>query len=608
MLKFFILLCFIISTGAKADTKLAVHLLSYLAQDYGEAVRDGKIVSQSEYDEQLEFVSEVVRSGEQEKFPAEIQADVEGLQKIILNKAPPVDVAKLATDIRWRLIHHYRIPTGPQLEPDLVLGKNLYVKNCASCHGENGYGDGEDGKGLDPAPANFHDQGRFTSVSPFQAFTTITLGVPGTGMRAFTEFSEHDRWSLAAYVLDFHYENAAIKGSGKEVQKGDRWSLSDKEIQKKYNFRENGELRFVRKEVNKSFEAQSEKSLNLAILKLEESLLEYINGNREKASKLAFESYLEGVEPIEPLIGQSKVSEIEAVYFSYRSLIREKSSHEKLAKEHAHLTKKLEAIRPLLSQRYAFLQSFLFSFGIIFREMLEAALVILLLLSMLRQLDASESSTWIHGGWIVAVLLGIGLALILDKSLEASGFLIENLEGYIGLIAVMMLLSLALWLHGHSQIEQWKTYLRDRMTNHLINKQMLGLSLISFTAVFREMIETILFIKILRINGHSEIAISSGVITAIIVTVSLVFIMLKLSVRLNIGKLMQVSTAALLFFSFTLAGRSVHAFQLTGTLTSTKIFDVAIPFLGVYGTWESLGSQILLILIVLAFWNKNRKA
>lgn len=607
MLKFFILLCFIISTGAKADTRLAVHLLSYLAQDYGEAVRDGKIVSQSEYDEQLEFVSEVVRSGEQEKFPAEIQADVVGLQKIILNKVSPLEVAKLATDIRWRLIRHYRVPTEPLKEPGQELGKNLYAKNCASCHGETGYGDGEDGKGLDPAPANFHDQGRFTSVSPFQAFTTITLGVPGTGMRAYTEFSEHERWSLASYVLNFHYENAAAKVSEKMVSQEDRWSLSDKELLKKYDLRDNGELLYVRKRENKSAEGQSEQSLNLAISKLEASLLEYTNGNWEKASRLAYQSYLEGVEPIEPLIGQGNIAQIETGYFSFRSLIRNKSSVEKLAKEHTQLTKKLEGVRPLLLKKHLFLQSFLFSFGIVFREILEAALVILLLLSMLRKLDASESSTWIHGGWIVAVLVGVGLALILDKSLEESGFLIENLEGYIGLVAVMMLLWLSFWLHGHGQVEKWKAYLREQMANHLMNRQMLALSLISFTAVFREMIETILFIKILRINGHSEIAITAGVISAVIVTTALMFIMLKLSVRVNIGKLMQVSTATLLFFAFTLAGKSIHALQLTGTLTSTKAMEVAIPFLGIYGTWESLAAQLVLIIFVVGIMSKKGK-
>lgn len=596
-----------ICTRVNADTKLAVHLLSYLAQDYGEAVRDGQIASQSEYDEQLEFVEEVVRSGEQEKFPTAIQADVHGLQKIILNKDSPVEVAKLATNIRWRLIHHYRIPTGPLKEPSQKLGMIFYAKNCASCHGETGFGDGEEGKGLDPAPANFHDQGCFTSVSPFQAFTTITLGVPGTGMRAFTEFSEHERWSLAYYVLNFHYNKMASKISGEKVSQEDRWSLSDKELLNKYDLRDSGELLYVRNLENKSDENQSEKSLNLAISKLEASLLDYTNGNRDKASKLAYESYLEGVEPIEPLIGKGNISQIESGYFSFRSLIRSKSSLEEITKEHAHLTRKLEETRPLLSKKHIFLQSFLFSFGIVFREMLEAALVILLLLSIMRKLDASESSRWIHAGWIVAVLIGGGLALILDKSLEASGVLIENLEGYIGLVAVVMLLWLAFWLHGRGQIEQWKAYLREQMTNHLMNRQMLGLSLISFTAVFREMIETILFVKILRINRHSEIAITIGVITAVIVTVALVFVMLKLSVRVNVGKLMRVSTVALLFFAFTLVGRSVHALQLTGTLTSTKAFEGGVTFLGIYGTWESLGSQILLVLIILNIMLRKKK-
>ncbi len=594
------LLILILSTQVYGDTKLAIHLLSYLAQDYGEAVREGKVVSSSEYAEQLEFIVEVVRSGETEKFPQEILSEINGLQKLIMNKATREEVAVLATGIRWKLIKHYQIPTGPTGKPDQELGKKLYIKDCASCHGHSGLGDGEDGKGLDPAPANFHDRGRFSSVSPFQAFTTITLGVPGTGMRSFSELNEHQRWSLASYVMDFHYENAALRDPQKEISTEDRWSLSDKELESKYKINDDGSIRFVRQNQKvDSTEGQSDRALNLALSKLYDSLSEYNLGNYENASKLAFESYLEGVEPIEPLIDQKKIAEIESRYFSYRALIRRRLSKEKLAKEYRQLTITLESARPLLSKKHAFIQTFLFSFGIVFREILEAALVILLLLSMLKKLEAKDSASWIHGGWILAVILGAGLALVLNKTLEISGMLIENLEGYIGLVAVIMLLSLALWLHGHGQIEQWKAYLRERMTNHLMKKQMLGLSLISFTAVFREMIETILFIKILRINGHPGFAISAGVIGAIIVTLTLVLGMLKLSLRVNFEKLMRASTALLLFFAFTLAGKSIHALQLTGSVTSNEVFSLTVPFLGIYGTWETLGSQLLIIVLVI---------
>lgn len=608
-MKYFFLVFFVISQTATADTKLAAHLLSYLAQDYGVAVQDGKVISKPEYDEQLEFIAEVVRSGEKERFPEDIKADVTELQKLILSKSPHSRVAELASDIRWRLIRHYQISTGPEKEPDPELGKNLYLKSCASCHGITGYGDGEDGKGLDPAPANFHDTERFRSVSPFQAFNTITLGVPGTGMRAFAELSEHERWSLASYVLDFHYNKAVAADPKEDLSPGDRWSLSDDDLEKKYGVSGNEFLRFMRQKSREGMESgQSEKYLDLALSKLGASLLEFKTGNKDKSSKLAFESYLEGVEPIEPLIGRKRISEIEADFLSYRSMIRQSQAWEDVAREHEKLVKRLQAVRPLLRQEHAFMQSFFFSFGIVFREIMEAALVILLLLSMLKKLGATGSSSWIHGGWIPAVVIGIALAIILDRSLEASGVIIENLEGYIGLVAVVMLLSLALWLHGHSQIEQWKAYLQEQMRNHLMNKQMLGLSLLSFTAVFREMVETILFIKILRLNGHSESAVFSGVVIAIVVTFALVYIMLKLSVRVNLGKLMRVSTVALVFFAITLAGRSVHALQLAGTLPSTEISRFSLPFFGIYGTWESLSLQLALVLIVMVTELRKKRA
>ena len=39
-------------------------------------------------------------------------------------------------------------------------------------------------------------------VSPFQAYNTIRLGVPGTGMPPFHELSDMDTWDLAFYVVE----------------------------------------------------------------------------------------------------------------------------------------------------------------------------------------------------------------------------------------------------------------------------------------------------------------------------------------------------------------------------------------------------------------------
>src|SRR5690606_37209939 len=89
---------------------------------------------------------------------------------------------------------------APRLPPDPARGKALYAQQCAACHGASGRGDGPAAKGLEPPPSDFHDLARMAQRSAYGLYNTITLGVEGTSMPSFRQFSEADRWSLAFYV------------------------------------------------------------------------------------------------------------------------------------------------------------------------------------------------------------------------------------------------------------------------------------------------------------------------------------------------------------------------------------------------------------------------
>ena len=67
-------LSFINAKGNGAE--LAVHLLSYLSQDYGEAVSQGEVTSQGEYDEQVEFINEVSRISNQANFDKKLEFEI----------------------------------------------------------------------------------------------------------------------------------------------------------------------------------------------------------------------------------------------------------------------------------------------------------------------------------------------------------------------------------------------------------------------------------------------------------------------------------------------------------------------------------------------------
>ena len=98
---------------------------------------------------------------------------------------PPIDVMKVVT------------PT-----PELVdKGKELFRTNCASCHGDDGQGDGLTAGTLNPKPRNFHSLGAWKNGSKVsQIFKTLQEGIPGGAMAAFNYMPPLERFALIHYI------------------------------------------------------------------------------------------------------------------------------------------------------------------------------------------------------------------------------------------------------------------------------------------------------------------------------------------------------------------------------------------------------------------------
>ncbi|MFI5340775.1 MAG: c-type cytochrome [Candidatus Methylomirabilales bacterium] len=89
--------------------------------------------------------------------------------------------------------------------PDrLDLGRRLFSRNCAACHGERGAGDGPGGKSQPKEPANFTDARRMLAGTRALYTAKIRRGGMGTGMPYWGNiFTEEEFAALVDYLWTF---------------------------------------------------------------------------------------------------------------------------------------------------------------------------------------------------------------------------------------------------------------------------------------------------------------------------------------------------------------------------------------------------------------------
>jgi cbb3-type cytochrome c oxidase subunit III len=84
------------------------------------------------------------------------------------------------------------------------LGKQVFLANCAVCHGEGGKGDGAVGVGLEPPPANFTDKEWLFGGDLESVKKTITTGVANTAMPPWgSALKPEEIEAVATYVIAF---------------------------------------------------------------------------------------------------------------------------------------------------------------------------------------------------------------------------------------------------------------------------------------------------------------------------------------------------------------------------------------------------------------------
>lgn len=618
------------ATPVRADSaavQTSWRLLDYIAVDYAGAVAGGKVISDAEYAEMVEFAGEVEKrlaTLPQTSTKAGLSRRAAVLRNTIAGKADPATVAVQSRDLAKALLAAYPVPLAPSSPPDLARGAALYAQNCASCHGATGDGKGPSAAGLDPLPIAFTDAERADQRSLFGLYQVVTQGLEGTSMASFGELSNDDRWALAFYVGGLAYPASSVTDGTKlwRADAGLRAKLPDlaaiaavtpAALSAELGADKATALTAFLRRHPEALAAEPQGSLSLARERLDASLQAYTAGDRKAATDLALSAYLDGFEPVEPVLASRDTAlmvRIEGAMAELRSAIGKGRPVAEVQAAVATLDGLFaEAEAVLASEQASNMSSFLGAFGVLLREGLEALLIVIAMIAFLRKAERPEVLRYIHGGWIAALVAGVLTWVVATYVIGISGASRELTEGFGSLLAAIILLSVGIWMHGKSNANAWQRYIRDKMARALSRRSAWFLFLLAFVVVYREVFETILFYAALWTQGNGG-AMLAGTAVAAVLLVLLAGIMLRYSAKLPITQFFSWSSILIAILAVVLAGKGIAGLQEAGVLGVDIWHGIPrIPLLGLFPTRQGVVAQLAVLAILSAgFWANHRTA
>lgn len=244
------------------------------------------------------------------------------------------------------------------------------------------------------------------------------------------------------------------------------------------------------------------------------------------------------------------------------------------------------------------------SFLILFREGVEAMLVVAALVAYLRRSGYADKVRviWQAVGW--ALLASVGAAWVLHGALQASGASREALEGLTMLLAAGVLVYVSYWLTSKRDADRWQAFIRERMDQAVGRGSHFALGLVAFLAVFREGAETILFYQALMAGSPGRMdAIWSGMALAV-AGLTVVYLLVNLaSLRLPVGLFFR-GTAVLLFaMALVFTGQGLLELQVSGLIRATRLEGWPMfSWLGIFPTLETVVGQGLVLALLPLGW------
>ncbi len=212
------------------------------------------------------------------------------------------------------------------------------------------------------------------------------------------------------------------------------------------------------------------------------------------------------------------------------------------------------------------------SFIITFRETLEAALVIGIILSFLTKIKQTKYNKVVYAGIIAGLIASlVGALLFINLAGGFTGKAEQIFGGITILIGAILLTTMILWMmkqrHISSEIE-------NKIAKKVLEVHKLGLFFLVFISILKEGIETVIFLEAVSFVSQDNNLL--GAITGIIVAIFLGYLIFLSSVKINIKKFFTITSIILILFAAGLFVNGVHEFEEAGIIPSLveRVWDI----------------------------------
>jgi high-affinity iron transporter len=203
------------------------------------------------------------------------------------------------------------------------------------------------------------------------------------------------------------------------------------------------------------------------------------------------------------------------------------------------------------------------TFFLMLREGLEAALIVGIIAAYLVKVGRRDALPKIATGVIAAIGLSIGLGLLITLTIQKLPLVLqETLEGLAAVLAVGVLTWMLFWMRRQGRA--LKGELEQGVDMALTKGSTRALVALSFLAVIREGVETVLFmIPILSFNG-TGIDVVIGGVAGLVIAVAAGWAIFAMGVRINLRRFFTITGTVLIFVAAGLVAFAIAEFGEAG--------------------------------------------